>query len=99
MVVTACSHDDVLAVRTGSQEALEESTIFHVSVTDTRNVLRAHRVCVENGCCNSSITLEALEGGRGYIVHDWVEWVRNVEASVENLGLRRVSALDIHTKR
>ena len=99
LVVTACSHDDVLAVSTGSQQALEESAILHVSVADTRNVLRTHRVCVENGCCNSSITLEALEGSRGHVVHDWVEWISDIEACVENLGLWCVSALDIHTKR
>ena len=99
LVVTACTHDNVLAVCTCSQQTLEVSTIFHVSITDTRNVLRAHGVRVENCSCNGSIALEALEGCGRDIIHNWMEWVSDVKIGVENLRTWCVSTLNIHAER
>ena len=98
LVVTACSHNNVLAVCAGAQQALEVSTVFHVSITDTWDVLCANRVCVEYCSCNCSVSFEALECSRRDIIHDRVEWISDIEACVENLRLWSVAALNIHTE-
>ena len=98
LVITASSHDDVLAVSSSTQKTLEVSSIFHVAVADSRNILCAYRVCVENCCSNGTIAFKSLEGCCWDIIHDRMVRVCNVKSSVGNLRFWSVSALNIHSE-